>query len=91
MKNCYYVILIIVFVLLVLNKNRGSVENFQMYLSQPTKCFSCERQFNNDNKWRAQPSKCFDCERELVGRSGNPKLGYMAQPSKCFDCERQNM
>ena len=91
MKNYFYVIIIIVFGLLILNKNKSNIENFQVHLAQPTKCFSCENQFKNEYKWKAQPSKCFDCERELVGRTGNPMLGYMAQPSKCFDCERQMM
>ena len=49
MKNYFYVIIIIVFGLLILNKNKSNIENFQVHLAQPTKCVSCENQFKNDN------------------------------------------
>lgn len=39
------------------------------WMSQPSKCFSCERElvnmFGNSAGFNAQPSKCFDCEREM--------------------------
>ena len=56
------------------------IENFQMHLAQPSKCFSCENQYEDKYKWKAQPSKCFDCEKQS---------GFKGQPSKCFDCEAQ--
>ena len=30
----------------------------QKYLSNPTKCFSCEKEFG----YKGQPTKCFSCE-----------------------------
>ena len=58
------------------------LEGFQMHLAQPSKCYSCENQFPDSQKWRAQPTKCFSCEAQS---------GFQGQPSKCFDCERQMM
>jgi hypothetical protein len=39
------------------------------WMSQPSKCFSCERElvnrYGNSAGFNAQPSKCFSCEREM--------------------------
>jgi hypothetical protein len=80
---------LLVVVIFIHTNNETRIENFQMHLAQPSKCFDCEKDFKQSYKWMAQPSKCFDCEKELVGRTGNAKLGYLAQPTKCFDCEKE--
>lgn len=52
-----------------LNRDRAPInaDKFQPYmrpaLYHPTKCFSCERQFNESDAWKGQKTKCFDCER----------------------------
>ena len=45
-------------------------ECFTNYLGVASKCFDCEKQYPDDQKWKAQPSKCFDCERELSEKYG---------------------
>ena len=44
--------------------NHASVPIFG-YQTNPSKCFSCEKQFNPNEAWMGQPSKCFDCERQF--------------------------
>ena len=58
--------------------------------AQPSKCFSCEKQLNESNKYLSGPTKCFSCEKELSKLKGS-KFAPLAQPSKCFDCEKQFM
>ena len=54
--------------------------------SQPTKCFSCEKQLGNQkNNYISGPTKCFSCEKELA--KINPRYANYAQPTKCFSCE----
>ncbi len=56
----------------------------QKYLSNPTKCFSCEKDVlrNAGPKYInfAFPGKCFSCERQS-------KTPYHEGPTKCFSCE----
>lgn len=35
------------------------------HLHKRSSCYSCERQFQAQDKWMAQPSKCFSCERQM--------------------------
>jgi hypothetical protein len=38
-------------------------------LEQPTKCFSCEKQYirtDPSKLYLANPTKCFDCERQIL-------------------------
>lgn len=63
-----------------------------MYLSGPTKCFSCERDMiarhgNTDFAWMGQPSKSFDSERQLA--QVHPQYANRAHGTKCFSCEEQ--
>lgn len=89
-------ILILLFILLVCSIllvyiNR---ENFQtVFLGQPTKCFSCERQMQlqakcNNCVYMGGPSKCFSCEKQYIYDNIPVDL---AQPTKCFDCEKNNI
>ena len=57
-----------------------------MYLTKPTKCFDCEKQYKSDNKkWMGQSTKCFGCEKELVQKYGID-AGALGGPTKCFSC-----
>ena len=62
-----------------------------LYLSGPTKCFSCERQMINmygpEYAWMGKQSKCFSCEKQLA--DVNPDLANFTHGTKCFDCEKQ--
>ena len=64
-----------------------------LYLSGPTKCFSCERdmiaRYGGDPSyaWMGKPSKCFDCEQQLA--AVNPNLANLTHGTKCFGCEEQ--
>ncbi len=64
-----------------------------LYLSGPTKCFSCERDMiarpggSTAFAWMGKPSKCFDCERQLA--QVDPHLANYAHGTKCFSCEKQ--
>ena len=59
-----------------------------LYLSNPTKCFSCEKELPVDKKYLGGPTKCFSCEKQLLNMYGG-QMADLAQPSKCFSCERQ--
>ena len=74
------VILIIVSILFTL------IENFDIYLGQPTKCFDCEASLPKGLKYLGGRTKCFSCEREMVQRLGG-EYGDLGQPTKCFNCE----
>lgn len=54
--------------------------------TQPTKCFSCEKEVSDKNKYLTSPSKCFSCEKQLSDYHGT-KSAHLAQPTKCFSCE----
>ena len=78
--------------LIVINLFRGP-EGFlgRLYLSGPTKCFSCEREllrlFGSKYTYMGKPSKCFDCEKQI--HRSNPGYEVLSQPTKCFSCEKQ--
>ena len=60
-----------------------------MYLSKPTKCFSCEKQYKQPGKRRmGQSTKCFSCERELANKYG-VEAGALGGSTKCFSCMNQ--
>lgn len=82
--HCLY-LLILIFALCMFPTN----ETFQNVVNtQPTKCFSCEKELPASMQYLASPSKCFSCEKELINHQGVKNAGY-AQPSKCFACEKQ--
>ena len=60
-------------------------ECFTNYLGIASKCFDCEKQYPDDQKWKAQPSKCFDCENELAAKYGNA-AAYQGKQQKCLSC-----
>ena len=54
-----------------------------------SKCFSCERQINKNNKTPynfIHPTKCFSCERQIE-KMYNTKRSNLGHSTKCFDCE----
>ena len=63
----------------------------RLYLSGPTKCFSCEqdmiRRAGPEYAWMGKPSKCFDCEQQMA--SVDPYLANLTHGTKCFSCERE--
>lgn len=86
--------LIIVLILLALFSHKFTVEtmtNPRLYLSSPTKCFSCEQDMINrygpEYAWMGKPSKCFSCEQDLMKMYG-PNAGNLGHGTKCFDCEK---
>jgi hypothetical protein len=86
------VVLFIIGALVLTALFTGPYERFSLYLSGPTKCFSCERDMiarhgNSAFAWMGKPSKCFDCERQLA--LIDPQLANHTHGTKCFDCERQ--
>ncbi|VVU95221.1 hypothetical protein CPAV1605_946 [seawater metagenome] len=88
--------IMIIFLLLCIDSVKDNVtENFgidQLYLTNSTKCFSCERdlarRYGPQWAWMGQNSKCFDCEKQLVNNNGVP-YGALGNVSKCFDCINQ--
>lgn len=93
--NIKEILLIIFLVLVVIGLIRGS-EGFtdRLYLSGPTKCFSCERdmiqRLGPQYAYMGKPSKCFDCEKQFA-HSKSPGYAVLGQPTKCFSCEKQLM
>ena len=87
----YFYLFAGIILILILIKYKKVEENFQIHLAQPSKCFDCEKQYKDEEKWKAQPSKCFDCERDIIERIGKPSVGFYAQPSKCFDYEKKSI
>ena len=59
-----------------------------MHLAHPTKCFSCEKQFDYPHKYLGHATKCFSCEKQIAQQYG-PEYAFYAQPNKCFSCEKQ--
>ena len=53
--------------------------------SSPSKCFSCENQMSNKQKYLAEPSKCYSCERQTSNSMGS-QFAIREQTTKCFDC-----
>ena len=60
-----------------------------LYLSNATKCFSCEREMKNmdPNMHGWVKIKCFSCEKQLARQK--PYLGAVGNVSKCFSCMNQ--
>ena len=85
----------VIFLLLCIDSVKDNVkENFslgldQLYLTNSTKCFSCERdlirRYGPQWAWMGQNSKCFDCERQLASNI-EPTYGALGNVSKCFSC-----
>ena len=78
----------------VLSHALGRTEPFfdsSLYLSGPTKCFSCEKDMieraGPDWAWLGKQSKCFDCEKQLA--AGDPNLANLTHGTKCFACETE--
>jgi hypothetical protein len=75
---------------IIITKKNNSIDpnNQPEYLSHKMRCADCEKQMLDECGescvWRAQQTKSFDSERELVGRSGNPNLGYVAKTVKYY-------
>ena len=73
---------------------RANPSSRPLYLSGPTKCFSCERDMIARNggdpsyAWMGKPSKCFDCEQQLA--AVDPNLANLTHGTKCFGCEEQS-
>jgi DNA-directed RNA polymerase subunit N (RpoN/RPB10) len=88
-----YILLCILFIssIFIVFNNRESFQT--VFLGQPTKCFSCERQMqknctNANCTYLGGPSKCFSCEKQLASHNIPADL---AQPTKCFQCEKNMM
>ena len=88
------VVLLIVSILVGVSLFKTGVkENFNLlYLSGPTKCFSCEKDMimrhgHSGYAWMGKPSKCFDCEQQFARVT--PNLANMSHGTKCFACEEQ--
>lgn len=86
---CIVSVLFVHSLLMILN-----VEPFTpLYLSGPTKCFSCEREMIERHggdpsfAWMGKQSKCFDCEKQMA--SIHPNLANLTHGTKCFSCEGQ--
>jgi hypothetical protein len=82
--------LLVVLAILLMSVFYQSEEGFsQLYLSGPTKCFSCERDMINrmgpEYAWMGKQSKCFSCERQMA--SVHPNLANLTHGTKCFSCE----
>jgi DNA-directed RNA polymerase subunit N (RpoN/RPB10) len=86
--------LVMLFLLIVVIGLVRGPEGFmdRLYLSGPTKCFSCERDMINrygpQYAYLGKPSKCFSCEKQFA-HSMSPGYAVLGQPTKCFSCEKQ--
>lgn len=83
--------IIIIFILLMVNHNYLQEKfNPNLYLSSPTKCFSCEKQmrkmYGPQYSWIGKPTKSFDSQRDMVNWWG-PNYGNLGLGTKCFSCE----
>ena len=76
-NNILALILISLSIYFILTEFMHCKECFQNYLGSSTRCFDCEEQYPDDQKWKGQPSKCFDCDKELSNNI------------KCFDCMKE--
>ena len=88
--------IIVLFILLCMDsvkddKNKEAFDQRYLYLSNATKCFSCEREmarrYGPEYAWMGQNSKCFSCEKQLARQK--PYLGAVGNVSKCFSCMNQ--
>ena len=82
----HLIIILILFLINIVMLSVYSKELFQsVYLGQPTKCFSCEKELPENLKYLGGPSKCYSCENQLLKSN---IIADLAQPTKCFSCER---
>jgi hypothetical protein len=88
MSNIFALILIALALYFILTEFLHCKECFQNYLGASTKCFDCEKQYPDDQKWKGQPSKCFDCEKELQVNNGDA-AAYQGKQMRCFDCRHE--
>ncbi len=81
---------IILIIIILISVSFPTHEYFSgnLYLAEPTKCFSCERSLPLGKKYMGGRTKCFSCEKEMVRKYGG-NFGSLGQPSKCFSCENQ--
>lgn len=68
-------------------KNKNIIRNNKLYLANPTKCFSCQKELNFPNKHIGGRTKCFSCESDFTDRFGS-QYASLGQASKCFDCQK---
>ncbi len=84
-----YKIYFLIAILLICSFLNSNDEHFtNLYLAEPTKCFSCENQLPHPYKYMGGRTKCFSCENQYARMYG-PQYGSLGQPSKCFSCEKQ--
>lgn len=96
----YHFILLVLFVIFIVSlmanyknisspkKNKNIIRQNRLYLSNPTKCFSCQNQLDYPNKYIGGRSKCFSCENEFSNQFGS-QYASLGQGSKCFDCQSE--
>lgn len=65
--------------------NQWSSRSTPSEWASPSKCFSCENQMSNKQKYLAEPSKCYSCERQ-TSRAMGSQFAIQEQTTKCFDC-----
>ncbi len=92
MNLIFFIITLILIGLFLYNKKGiENLTNPRLYLSSPTKCFSCEQDMINrygpEYAWMGKPSKCFSCEQDLINMYG-PNAANLGHGTKCFDCEK---
>ena len=77
--------------ILALIKKKEKFNN-NLYLSSPTRCFSCEQEaiklYGPEYAFLGKPSKCFSCEKQLINEYG-PNEANIGHGTKCFSCENQ--
>ncbi len=87
----FLIILILIAIFFYGKRNVETMTNPRLYLSSPTKCFSCEqdmiKRYGPEYAWIGKPSKCFSCEQDLIYRYG-PNSANLGHGTKCFDCEK---
>ncbi len=94
-KKLFYLYLFIISIFLIIgflifkNNTQKKLKDIEtkfnkQALNHKSSCFSCEAQLSDEIAWSSNPTKCFSCQRELVGRSGNPNLGYIGSTIKYY-------
>ena len=91
--NIFRIAVIIILGILAICCATGVNESFdnRLYLSGPTKCFSCEKdmieRLGPEYAWMGKQTKCFDCEAQLA--RVDPNLANYTHGTKCFSCEKE--
>lgn len=91
--NLRNILVFISLLLIIIAIARGPEEFMgRLYLSGPTKCFSCERdminRYGHQYAYLGKPTKCFSCEKQFA-HAHSPGYAVLGQPTKCFSCEKQ--